>query len=299
MRVLLTGATGTIGGSVLNCLLEGGHEVTCPVRSLSKVSNLNSNPRVHYVEVDSSLDDYSKYNQVAQGFPCIIHTGFSNTGRDAEFETTVLRGLLEAAKVHSVNEKVSFTFTTGSHVIGSTDHFVNDDEVSSENSEPFCRWRAVLENLVLSYSSENFAASIVRPCWVYGDSFVDNWFSASKSDGKIVVPENYGKVSFIYKDDLAMIYRLIIENHARGCFVGSEGQGPEIDEIIELNKRLTGVTLVEKVQDIWSLVHDFKYGFLIGLAHKCSVDSKRAKTELGFVPRYNFIRDAERVLRIN
>ena len=298
MRVLLTGATGSIGGAVLNALIEHGHEVTCPVRSLSKVTNPNSNPLIHYVEVDSSLDDFTKYNQIAQGFPCIIHTGFAMTSQDAELEANVTRGLLEAAKAHSAHEKVSFVFTSGCHVIGSTDQLTGDDVATTERCEDFCRYRVVHENLVLSYSSDNLAASVVRPGWVYGGSFVDLWFSSCKKHGKIVVPENLGKVTFVHKDDLATIYRLVAENGGRGCFFGSEGQGPEMEELIEFNKRITGVTVVERVSDVRPYFHDFSFT-LIGFGLKCSVDSTRARTEFGFAPKYNIIRDGERVLKID
>ena len=298
MRVLLTGATGSIGGAVLKALTDHGHEVTCPVRSLSKIQNPNANPLVHYVEVDSSLDDFTKYNQVAQGFPCIIHTGFAMTPNDSELEANVTRGLLEAAKSQSLLEKVTFTFTSGCHVIGSTDQLIGDDVATTEHCEDFCKYRVEHENLVLSYSTENLAASVVRPGWVYGGSFVDLWFSYCKKHGKIVVPEQLGKITFVHKDDLATIYRLVAENAGRGCYFGSEGQGPEIEELIEFNKRLTGVTVVERVPDIMPYLHDFSFT-LIAFGLKCSVDSTRARTEFGYAPRYNIIRDGERVLRID
>ena len=66
MRILLTGATGSIGSSVLQALVDGKHELTCPVRSLSKVANPNLNPHVHYVQINDSLDDFTKFNQLAQ-----------------------------------------------------------------------------------------------------------------------------------------------------------------------------------------------------------------------------------------
>lgn len=298
MKILLTGATGSIGGAVLSALIENGHEVTCPIRSLSKVSNLTASALIHFIELDSSLDDYTKFNQLAQGFPCIIHTGFAMFAKDAEQETNITRGLLEAAKAQSAHEKITFIFTSEAHVIGPTDYLVSDDNVTTECCEDFCRYRVEHENLVLSYSNENFAASVVRPCWVYGGSFVDLWFSNCKKHGKIVVPERPGKITFIHKEDLGVIYRLVAENAGRGCYVASEGQGPEIDELIELNKRLTGVTVVERVQDVMPYVDDFSFT-VIGLTLKCSVDSTRAKNEFGFEPNYNLMRDGERLLKID
>ena len=38
MKILITGATGYVGGQLLPRLLESGHEVTCMVRDASKLS---------------------------------------------------------------------------------------------------------------------------------------------------------------------------------------------------------------------------------------------------------------------
>jgi len=164
MRILLTGATGSIGSSVLQALVDGGHEVTCPVRSLSKVANPNSNPHVHYVQINEALDDFTKFNQLAQGFAGIIHTGYLNGPGQAEMESNVTRGLLEAAKAHSANEKVVFVFTSGCLVLGEYDHVVGDNELTTANCPEFYRPRLVHEELALSHSSENLGVSIVRPC---------------------------------------------------------------------------------------------------------------------------------------
>ena len=298
MRIFLTGATGSIGSSVLQALVDGGHEVTCPVRTLSKVANANSNPHIHYVQINDALDDFTKFNQLAQGFPCIIHTGFLNGPDHVEMETNVTRGLLEAAKTQSANEKVVFVFTTGCLVLGEYDHVVGDSEVTTANCPEFYKVRLAHEELALSYTSENLAVSVLRPCWVYGGSHVDGWVAASKRHGKILVPEKRGRLTFIHKEDLGTIYRLIAEHAGRGFYAGSEGPGPEVEELIELVKRLTGVETVEKVQNVMAHVHEYTYA-LFGLSVYCPIDSTRAKTELGFVPKYNFVRDAERVLRLD
>lgn len=298
MRILLTGATGAIGSGVLHALAEAGHEITCPVRNLSKVANPNSTPNVHFVQLDSSLDDFTLFNQVAQGFTCIIHTGYAGGPHHAEMETNVTRGLLEAAKSHSANEKTVFIFTTGCLLLGEYDRLVGDDEVTTANAVEFLKFRLAHEDLVLSYSSDNLAASVIRPCWVYGGSHVDGWVAACKKHNKIVVPAKHGRMTFVHKEDLGTIYRLVAENAGRGFYIGSEGQGPEFDELIEQVKRITGVNEVENVQDVMSVVQDYTFT-VFGLSFNGQFDPKRAKNELGFVPKYNFARDADRVLKLD
>jgi uncharacterized protein YbjT (DUF2867 family) len=49
MRVLITGATGYVGGQLLPKLVQKGHEVTCMVRDASRFSNRSG---VQVVEAD-------------------------------------------------------------------------------------------------------------------------------------------------------------------------------------------------------------------------------------------------------
>ena len=297
MRVLLTGATGAIGGSVLKALTQHGHHVVCPVRSLSKVSNLEGNPLVTYVELDSSLDDYHKWNSVSKGFQHIIHTGFLSSERDAELEANVLRGLLDSAKEQSLNEKVGFIFTTGTLVYGNVDQETSDDIQGTENCPPYVRLRLDHEAQALAASTENLNVSVIRPVWVYGGSHIDFWASACKKAGKIVLPQNNGRLSFIHKEDLGEYYRLLAEQFGRGYYAASEGAGPSIPEIVEVVKKIIGVDTVERVDEGFSLIGT--YGFpMFGFNFSLAIEPRRGKTGLGFIPKFNFLRDAERLLKI-
>ena len=234
MRVLLTDATGTIGGSVLRALTQHGHQVTCPVRSLSKIANPADNPLATYVELDSSLDDYHKWNRVSHGFQHIIHTGFLSSEHHAELEANVLRGLLDSAKVQSVSQRVGFIFTTGALVYGNVDQETSDDVLGTENCPPFVRLRLAHEAQALAASTDNLNVSVIRPVWVYGGSHIDFWASACKNTGKIVLPQNNGRISLIHKEDLGEFYRLLAEQFGRGYYAASEGPGPSLLEVVEL-----------------------------------------------------------------
>ena len=62
-------------------------------------------------------------------------------------------------------------------------------------------------------------------------------------------------------------------------------------------KRITGVNTVERVDEGYSLIGT--YGFpMFGFNFSLAIEPKRGKTELGFAPKFNFLRDAERTLRL-
>ena len=53
MRILITGATGYVGGQLLPRLVEAGHEVTCMVRDLTRLGSGLEGARI--VEADALL----------------------------------------------------------------------------------------------------------------------------------------------------------------------------------------------------------------------------------------------------
>lgn len=71
MRILLTGATGFVGGHVLNALLADGHDVVCAVRRKMD----SSNPRLSYLTADFAKDsDKSVWLARLAGIDVVINT---------------------------------------------------------------------------------------------------------------------------------------------------------------------------------------------------------------------------------
>jgi nucleoside-diphosphate-sugar epimerase len=253
---------------------------------------------IRYVEINNSLDDYSKFRQLSQGFTSIIHTGFANSPDDEALETNALRGLLDSAKDTSATEKVSFVFTTGGFLYGPMERVTPDDEATSENALPFIKFRLAHEELALAAAGGNLNVSVIRPVFVYGGSHIDKWFSVCKKNGKIIAPESNGRICTIHKYDLGNFYRLLAENYANGIFAASENSGTDASDFIELAKRLTGVQEVERVSEIWSHIQTYGYT-LVGLNMFQAIESKRGRVELGFVPKYQILRDGESLIKID
>ena len=300
MKVLLTGATGAIGGAALFGLVQGGHEVVCAVRNLQKAQALvdKYGAQVTLVELDGSLDPAAQFRSVSAGFDKICHTGFANSENEKDYESAVLSGLLDSAKETSQSKPVSFIFTTGCLIVGEQQELKGEDNTSTDNCIPLVRWRIQHETTTLAANTENLHASVVRPGFMYGGSTVDVWFKGCKQHGKIVVPNVNGRVCYIHKEDLGNAYRFILENHATGVFTISEGVGPNVEEIIELAKVIAGTEVVERVDNVWPFIHD--YGFhLFGLTLHQMLDSARARELFGFNPKHNIRLEAQQLLLLD
>lgn len=83
MRILLTGATGFVGGHVRDALLADGHDVVCAVRRKMN----SSNPRLSYLTADFAKDtDKSVWLARLAGIDVVINTvGIFRESREQSF----------------------------------------------------------------------------------------------------------------------------------------------------------------------------------------------------------------------
>src|SRR5262245_54597923 len=96
MRIFLTGATGYIGGAVLEALLRAGHDVTALVRDNEKarrVAGRGAHP------VIGNLADVDSYRAAADAQDGYVHAAFDYaSGRGPAVERTALDAMIGAAR---------------------------------------------------------------------------------------------------------------------------------------------------------------------------------------------------------
>jgi nucleoside-diphosphate-sugar epimerase len=298
MRILLTGATGCIGGSILRELSKTGHQVICWVRSAEKgqraISAATSNATL-YVS-DQSADIEHDIYKAAHNCQGLIHAGFFfGMPNDEECEYKVISGLLKAARETSRTSPVHFILTSSSLCSGTTPTLTAEDDLTPTTCHPLVKARLFNEQMALAGNRANVFVSVVRPGCVYGGSHVDRFFRAVKATRKICVPtgDRTRHSSYIHVDDLGEFYARLVEFNARGIYHISEGVSPTIHDVIEIAKDITGAQEIETVSNPWEKYAE--YGFMIfQLTLDVSVDARRGREELGFVPKHNFLKDARR-----
>jgi uncharacterized protein YbjT (DUF2867 family) len=77
MRIFLTGATGYVGGAVLDALLRGGHAVTALVRNNEKAARI-AEKGAHPVIGD--LADAESYRAAAEAQDGYVHAAYDSRG---------------------------------------------------------------------------------------------------------------------------------------------------------------------------------------------------------------------------
>jgi len=145
MHVFLTGATGHIGGFVLDAFMRGGHSVSALVRGSSNaelVARRGARP------VLGDLSKFDSYGEAAAQANAIVHIAFDRSTRGPELDRVATRALLDMAARSSASRPVAFVYTSNVWVLGDTplDPAAEDAGV---NPTPIAAWRPAHEQMVL------------------------------------------------------------------------------------------------------------------------------------------------------
>lgn len=184
MKILLTGATGTLGSVVLQKLLSAKDEtqIYCLVKSKygeqpeSRIKNLPKNAVIIPGDITKQLADVSSENlalirRVDAALHCAasIDFGLSKAANTAETNINGTRNVIElAAKIKAKN----FYHVSTSYVAGDTEYFSeNDLQVNQNLRNPYEKTKFAGEQLVRMLCAQaSMPYTIFRPSVIVGDS---------------------------------------------------------------------------------------------------------------------------------
>ncbi|CAG9328745.1 unnamed protein product [Blepharisma stoltei] len=261
MKIFLTGATGSIGSSVLNNLLSHGHEITCTVRSEEKGQAIASkSDKAHYVLFDIDADNAHQLGEVAAGYDAIIHC---LRQKSSEAEDITIDALILAARKTAETKPITLVFTSDFGLNGNTTEMIDEDHDDTSHSFPFSVERRLRERKIINASTENLHGVAIRVCWTYGKSSVDKWIRACKSENKILaIGQSNPYIPFIHIEDLANMYRVLIEERAYGLFFAVEPESLTLGDMIAKVAAAGNIQEVERVDSLEKHISG-PYGFFL------------------------------------
>lgn len=185
MHVFLTGATGFLGSAIAAELIRGRHDVTALVRSSTSAARVQSyGIEPHH----GDLRDPSTYADAARAAGAIVH---------AAVESGADRMDIDRIFVDTVAGP-SLIYTSTLFVLGEVD--------DADESAPAAGPRAEHERIVL-----DAGGAVVRPGMVEGEG-------AFLFDHPIYIGDGTNRWPLVHKDEVARLYRAIVESGARGIF---------------------------------------------------------------------------------
>ncbi|HEY8287147.1 MAG TPA: NAD-dependent epimerase/dehydratase family protein [Chloroflexota bacterium] len=224
MRVFITGGTGTIGEAVIKELRRAGHAVTGLSRSEAsdtKLRALGATPH------RGLLDQPASYQSAAAAHAALLHVAF-DYGNAIATDCVAIEALLAAAKGASAPRVV--VYTSGVLVLGNTGTPA-DESASTEGAIPMIAWRPAHERLTLEAANDAITTAVIRPGFVYGGtkSLIASYAESARATGAAVyIGDGKNRMPFVHRDDLAVLYRLVIEKRAQGIFHGVDGASPSL-----------------------------------------------------------------------
>lgn len=244
MRVLVTGASGFLGGAVARGLLDAGYEVTVLQRGASGLPCR---------EVRGDITDELAVADAVSGANAVIHLAakVAVAGDPEEFARINVAGtrtLIEAARMAGVRRFVQVSSPSvahaGSPLVGAGAAPANPTTAHGSYS----RTKAESENIALAADASGFAVVAVRPHLVWGPG-------DEQLVGRIVARAQAGRL-FLIDHGAALIDTTVVDNavsaliasmeraedrevHGR-AFVVSNGQPRSVCELLTRMARAAG-----------------------------------------------------------
>jgi nucleoside-diphosphate-sugar epimerase len=233
VRIFLTGGTGYVGSAVAGALTRAGHSVTALTRSPEKERGLL---QLGVSPVRGDLADPATYERIAALHDTIVHIAFE----DAETDLIALETLIGAART---DDGRHFVYTSGTWVLGDTHGSIAYEGTPVRAPARLVSWRGEHEQLVLLAADEGVTPSVVRPGLVYGGKggLVTRYFTTAAEEGAAsYVGNGRNHLSLIYREDLAQLYRLVVERRGWGVFHGVDGVPLVSEEVARAASELAG-----------------------------------------------------------
>ena len=286
MRVLVTGATGLIGGAVAHRLAAAGHDVVGLARSEASAVKLTD---MGYQAAYGDLEDTASIANAVRSIDAVVHAASPNDQNSQVYDEAATRAIIDALRGTSKR----FLYTSGCFLYGAT-----GDTPATEDSplDPLemVRFRQALEVKILGATADDVHGIIIRPAWVYGNhawTTMMMYGSAQEHGAARYVGDGQNRWTCVHVDDLADLYLLALEQApAASIFNGAHGAATPLIDIARAASEGAGA---EGRVAAWPLeeARQALGGFADAIACDQVVSGERAERELGWRPSRHSILD--------
>lgn len=170
MSVLVTGASGFLGGHLVDLLVERGHRVRALLLPGEDATRLQGVPGVEVVRGDLTCSQ--SLQQAVQGMRCIYHLAARTGvwGPAQSFWQVNVWGLAELVRLALLAGVERFVHTSSITVYGHRQHgIVSEEQPFHAERNPYSRSKIAGEQVLARLIGEQAAPIvIVRPGWIYG-----------------------------------------------------------------------------------------------------------------------------------
>jgi nucleoside-diphosphate-sugar epimerase len=284
MKVFMTGASGYIGGTVADRLVQAGHSVT----GLARTEDTAARLRAHGIEaLRGDLSSHGLVSNAARSADAVINCA---NAEDPFVVAAILEGLAGSGK--------AFVHTSGSSVVGDKAAGKFSPKIYHEDTplEPLPEkiQRVAVQRVVLAAAGQGVRSVVLCPCLIYGrgrganpDSIqVPNLIrQAVKSGIPRYIGEGENIWSTVHIDDVAGAYLLALEAARAGSFYFIENGEASLKSIVESIARLLGGKRSAESWSIDEAVAEWgPQAAWFSLGGNSRVSAEKARKMLGWKP---------------
>jgi nucleoside-diphosphate-sugar epimerase len=213
-RVLVTGATGFIGGRLVERLiLREGAQVTALVRDFAHASRL---ARFDLRMIPGDVRDLALLRSAAQDCDYVVHCAVSFAGSPAENRDVSVAGVEAVCRAAGEVGAAGLVHLSTFSVYGDTPPGPLVESSPKSPSDAYGKSKLEAEELVRVHQRQGLPAVILQPTIVYGPwSFWSTHSAAQLSRGRIVLPDLDGLCNAVYVDDVVEAILLALSKAAQ------------------------------------------------------------------------------------
>lgn len=316
MRILVTGATGFIGGFIVDEALRQGMEVWAAVRSTSSRKYL-TDPRIHFIHLNLASEEQLRQSLSGLHFDYVVHAaGVTKCLHADEFFNVNTEGTK-----HLVNALLAlrmplrrFVYVSSLSVYGPVREDrpyqeIRDTDVPCPNT---AYGRSKLESeRFLQTMADRLPYVILRPTGVYGPRERDYFLMAKsiRQHTDFAVGYQPQVLTFVYVEDVVQaVFLALTRGRDGGCYFLSDGHDYDSRAFSDLICRELGHPWLLRIKaPIWvlrvvtffgeyigrmtgriSALNNDKYNIMRQRNWRC--DIRPAREELGYCPRFDLAR---------
>jgi UDP-glucose 4-epimerase len=206
------------------------------------------------------------------------------------------KNVLEAARNAGVRHviAVSSTLAYGAHP-DNPEKLTEDMPLRGNKTFPYGHFKAVTDQMIQDFAAQNpdMTVTILRPCTVFGPH-IDNYVSRMLFLPVTFCVKGYDPpVQFLHEDDFVDACEVAMEKRLPGAFNITGNGTLTITRIAEiLGTRVLPVQawlLYPALESLWRMHFpriEVNRGYLDYIRYPFVADNRKAKTALGFTPRY-------------
>jgi nucleoside-diphosphate-sugar epimerase len=233
MKVFLTGASGYIGGAVIDRLRAAGHELAGLARSDGTAARLTA------TGVRPVRGDFSEPARVATAAREADGVISLATTYDPAIDGPAIDAMLDAL----AGSDKPFIYTSGIWSHGDTGG-AEVDETSPPRPAALVQWRQAVEDRVRAAAARGVRSVVIRPAIVYGrgGGILAGFGESARKDGAArYVGTGENRWPLVHVDDLADLYLLALERAPAGSlFLGVSGFARPVRELAAAASRGAG-----------------------------------------------------------